>query len=289
MASLLVAAPVWLYQLWAFIAPGLHRKEKKYALTTVAVGTPLRPGGPARLLAAAAGRAHPALLLSIEGSVNQITLDDMVTMNIKLTLAFGLAFQLPRAAGPAERRRRAERPPHAQLVARHGHGHRRVLRHGDAHRPAVDVRPRRPHDGPLLRRGRLRSSTTGAATPAAVPSSPTTRHPSSTHPVGNFEPTERAAPQLPHQSTGDTAQGQPPPTATTTPPDATPGSSAVRHGGGGGRPRPNKRRAECQCCRAGLDSTMTDDSHQRKRIAAARRRAAEQATALHAFPRSLPT
>ena len=30
--GLIVAAPVWLYQLWAFIAPGLHRHERKYGL-----------------------------------------------------------------------------------------------------------------------------------------------------------------------------------------------------------------------------------------------------------------
>ncbi|OII68790.1 twin-arginine translocase subunit TatC [Streptomyces sp. CC77] len=95
MASLIVAAPVWLYQLWAFIAPGLHKKEKKYALTTVAVGTPLFALG-ALLAYWLLPKALLILLsFSIEGSVNQITLDDMVTMNIKLTLAFGLAFQLP--------------------------------------------------------------------------------------------------------------------------------------------------------------------------------------------------
>ena len=28
LAGVIVSAPLWLYQLWAFIAPGLHRKEK---------------------------------------------------------------------------------------------------------------------------------------------------------------------------------------------------------------------------------------------------------------------
>ena len=40
-AGVMVSSPVWLYQLWAFIAPGLHKHERKYTYWFVAVAAPL--------------------------------------------------------------------------------------------------------------------------------------------------------------------------------------------------------------------------------------------------------
>ncbi|UGY90482.1 twin-arginine translocase subunit TatC [Streptomyces gobiensis] len=95
MAALVASAPVWLYQLWAFLAPGLHRHEKKYALSAVALGTPLFLTG-AYLAYWVLPLAIPVLLsFSIDGSTNFISVDDMVGISVKMVLAFGLAFQLP--------------------------------------------------------------------------------------------------------------------------------------------------------------------------------------------------
>jgi sec-independent protein translocase protein TatC len=43
--GLAIAAPFWLYQLWAFIAPGLHRNERKYSYAFAAIAAPLFFGG----------------------------------------------------------------------------------------------------------------------------------------------------------------------------------------------------------------------------------------------------
>src|SRR5262245_36400315 len=40
-AALVVASPYWLYQIWAFIVPGLHANEKKYTRMFAAVAGPL--------------------------------------------------------------------------------------------------------------------------------------------------------------------------------------------------------------------------------------------------------
>jgi sec-independent protein translocase protein TatC len=43
--GLVVSAPFWLYQLWAFIAPGLHRRERRYTYVFAIAATPLFAAG----------------------------------------------------------------------------------------------------------------------------------------------------------------------------------------------------------------------------------------------------
>src|ERR1700753_3290912 len=57
--GLLAASPVWLYQVWAFIAPGLYRREKKWAYLFAGIAAPL--------FAAGAGRGHRGVGPGLEG------------------------------------------------------------------------------------------------------------------------------------------------------------------------------------------------------------------------------
>ena len=45
LAGAVLSAPLWLYQLWAFITPGLKRKEKRYGVGFVAVSSLLFAAG----------------------------------------------------------------------------------------------------------------------------------------------------------------------------------------------------------------------------------------------------
>lgn len=93
--GVVIASPVWLYQLWAFLAPGLHRSEKKYARGFVAAGAPLFIGGAylAYLVLPAAAKA--LLGFSPDGTGNLIPLDDFLDIVTRLVIVFGLAFELP--------------------------------------------------------------------------------------------------------------------------------------------------------------------------------------------------
>lgn len=96
-AGLIMAAPVWLYQLWAFIAPGLLGKEKKYALAFIGVSFPLFLSGVA--LGYYVWPKGIEVLLSFTpsemGITNMQDMADFLKMEIQIMLVFGLSFLLP--------------------------------------------------------------------------------------------------------------------------------------------------------------------------------------------------
>ncbi|MEU5363640.1 twin-arginine translocase subunit TatC [Streptomyces sp. NPDC005925] len=94
-AGVALAAPVWLYQLWAFVAPGLHRNEKKYAIGFVAAGFPLFAMGGYFAYWSLPKMAAVMLEFAIIGSDNQLPLDDLLQLVMRMVLVFGLSFELP--------------------------------------------------------------------------------------------------------------------------------------------------------------------------------------------------
>lgn len=95
MAGVVLAAPVWLYQLWAFVAPGLHRNEKKYAYAFVGFGFPLFLGGGYLAFHVLPTTAKVMIGLTPSGAENLLPLDDLLDLVTRMVVVFGLAFEMP--------------------------------------------------------------------------------------------------------------------------------------------------------------------------------------------------
>ncbi|MGW2562230.1 twin-arginine translocase subunit TatC [Streptomyces sp. NPDC001514] len=95
MTGVLAATPIWLYQLWAFVAPGLHNHEKRYALSFVAAGVPLFLGGAYLAYAILPQTAEIMLGFTPEGAKNLLPLDDYLDLITRMVIVFGAAFELP--------------------------------------------------------------------------------------------------------------------------------------------------------------------------------------------------
>jgi sec-independent protein translocase protein TatC len=93
--GIVLALPVWLFQLWRFITPGLNPKERKYAIPFVASSIVLFLfGGVVALLT-----LEPALafLLNIGGADlrPELTADKYLSLVALMIVAFGVAFEFP--------------------------------------------------------------------------------------------------------------------------------------------------------------------------------------------------
>ncbi|MBC2903431.1 twin-arginine translocase subunit TatC [Streptomyces cupreus] len=95
MAGVVLASPIWLYQLWAFVAPGLHRHEKKYAYAFVATGFPLFLLGALFAYKVLPTTAKVLIEFTPFGVDNLLPLDDLLDLVTRMVIVFGLSFELP--------------------------------------------------------------------------------------------------------------------------------------------------------------------------------------------------
>lgn len=95
MAGVVFASPIWLYQLWAFVAPGLHKHEKKYAYAFVGTGVPLFFGGAFFAYKVLPTTAKVLIDFTPHGVSNLLPLDDLLQLVTRMVIVFGLSFELP--------------------------------------------------------------------------------------------------------------------------------------------------------------------------------------------------
>ncbi|MDI2098197.1 twin-arginine translocase subunit TatC [Ruicaihuangia caeni] len=93
--GLVIASPVWLYQIWAFLMPALQRREKQFAIGFLGSAVPLFLGG---CLAGWLVLPNMVTLLTSFApaeDVSLLTAKTYLDFTIKLLLAVGVAFVLP--------------------------------------------------------------------------------------------------------------------------------------------------------------------------------------------------
>jgi sec-independent protein translocase protein TatC len=95
LSGIIITAPLWLYQLWAFIAPALHRKEKRNSILFFIAATPFFGVG--------AYLGYSILPIAVRvlfgftptSLANLVKFDDYLDFVMRVILLFGIAFELP--------------------------------------------------------------------------------------------------------------------------------------------------------------------------------------------------
>jgi sec-independent protein translocase protein TatC len=95
MAGIVLAAPVWIYQTWAFITPGLHKHERRYALGFVAAALPLFLGGVLVAMWVLPKGMELLFGFTPEDVGNYLSVDTYLSFLIRTVLVFGLGFLVP--------------------------------------------------------------------------------------------------------------------------------------------------------------------------------------------------
>jgi len=94
-AGIILSSPVWLYQLWRFITPGLHSHERRWGFGFVLVATPL--------FAAGVWMAYSVLPVGLnllfgftpDGVANIVSVDRYLSFFLRMILVFSVGFIAP--------------------------------------------------------------------------------------------------------------------------------------------------------------------------------------------------
>lgn len=95
LVSVILTSPLWLYQVWAFVLPGLHDKERTWSRVFAAVAGPLFLAGVALGYLTLPKGLEILIGLTPADLTNLVEFGDYLTFLIRTLLVFGIAFEIP--------------------------------------------------------------------------------------------------------------------------------------------------------------------------------------------------
>jgi len=93
--GVILTSPVWLYQIWAFVAPGLYAREKRWTYVFLGTAVPLFLLGCYFALLVMGRGLHFLIGMVPQNTVAIFTADTYIGYFIAMILGFGLCFELP--------------------------------------------------------------------------------------------------------------------------------------------------------------------------------------------------
>jgi len=93
--GLVIASPVWIYQLWAFITPGLTKKERRYTLSYMFASVPLFLAGVYVGWIIWPNIVRAMLSFTPQGGSNILDALDYLKLSLQLMVFMGFAFLVP--------------------------------------------------------------------------------------------------------------------------------------------------------------------------------------------------
>jgi len=93
--SVILTSPLWLYQVWAFILPGLHSRERTWSRVFAAVAGPLFLAGVVLGYFTLPKGLELLIGLTPGDLTNLVEFGDYLSFLIRTLLVFGVAFEIP--------------------------------------------------------------------------------------------------------------------------------------------------------------------------------------------------